>query len=258
MARIFITGSADGLGHLAANELVGLGHRVVLHARNAERAQEASASIPKAETVLVGDLSDMEETKKLAADVNSLGSFDAVIHNAGIYAPSKNQNKKDFSKALFMVNTVAPFILTALIQKPRRLIYMTSGLHLQGDPHLISITYANGDYSSLTYSDTKLHDVILCMAVARLWPDVYSNTVNPGWVPTKMGGSNAPDNLEEGFQTQVWLAASEDTAAFVSGKYFHHKKETECLPQAHDPSTQGNLLMQCEKISGIKFPGMYI
>lgn len=255
MARIFITGSADGLGHLAAKELVQSGHQVVLHARNTDRGREALQAIPGAETVLIGDLSSIEEIKKLAAEVNALGHFDTIIHNAGVYNPAKNQSKNDFHQIMVTVNTLAPYLLTALIEKPKRLIYMTSGLHLQGDPQLRGLTYANGDYSALTYSDTKLHDVIISLAVARLWTNVYSNTVNPGWVPTKMGGSSASDDLEEGFRTQVWLAASTDKEAQVSGRYFHHKKEVVCLPEAHDHAVQNNLLEQCAKITGVFFPG---
>lgn len=255
MARIFITGSADGLGHLTAKELVAQGHNVVLHARNAERGKEVLNKIPGAEAVLTADLSNMEETKGLAAKVNALGRFDAVIHNAGVYSQhSRSQTKKEFHETLFMVNTMAPYILTALINKPKRLIYLTSGMHLQGDPSLTGLKFAAGNYSSLTYSDTKLHDVILCMAVARLWSEVFSNTVNPGWVPTKMGGANAPDNLEKGFQTQAWLAVSNDKEALVRGKYFFHKKIEECLPQAHEHAVQETLLNQCERISGIVFP----
>src|SRR3954468_6367934 len=98
MARIFITGSADGLGQLAAKALINLGHQVVLHARNEKRAQDALNKVPGAETVLTADLSNIDETKKLASKVNALGTFDAVIHNAGLYyAPAKE---------LFPVNTL--------------------------------------------------------------------------------------------------------------------------------------------------------
>lgn len=115
MARIFITGSADGLGKLAANELISKGHQVVIHARNEKRAQQALNDVPNAETVLVADLCSMEETRQLASQVNALGRFDVVIHNAGIYnAPGKD---------LFAVNTIAPHILTCLIDRPKRLIY---------------------------------------------------------------------------------------------------------------------------------------
>jgi short-subunit dehydrogenase len=84
MARIFITGSSAGLGQMAAELLIHEGHQVVLHARNAKRAQDVLKHIPDAEDVLTGDLASIEETKQLAADVNALGRFNAVIHNAGI------------------------------------------------------------------------------------------------------------------------------------------------------------------------------
>src|SRR4051812_12739154 len=98
MARIFITGSADGLGLLAANALISVGHKVVLHARNGIRAREAINKVPGAVTVLTADLSAIGETKSLASKVNALGTFDVVVHNAGVYSAS--------SEELFLVNTI--------------------------------------------------------------------------------------------------------------------------------------------------------
>ncbi len=242
MARIFITGSADGLGLLAAKSLVGEGHKVVLHARNAERGREAFKAVPGAETVFTGDLSSMEETRKLAEEANASGAFDAVIHNAGVYQVS--------SKIIFAVNTLAPYILTCLIQRPKRLIYLSSGMHLQGRPNLESFSLDTG---KISYSDSKLHVVMLSNAVARLWPDVYSNAVDPGWVPTKMGGKSAPDDLQKGYETQAWLAASDDEKAKVSGRYFHHKKERPYNRAADDVKSQERFLELCEKITGIAF-----
>jgi NAD(P)-dependent dehydrogenase (short-subunit alcohol dehydrogenase family) len=214
MARIFITGSADGLGQLAAKALIDLGHKVVIHARSIEREKQAMIKTPGAEDVLLGDLSSIEETKALASQANGLGKFDAIIHNAGVYRAT--------AKEIFAVNTLAPYILTCLIQKPTRLIYLSSGMHLHGHSKLDNL---KTDIRHINYSDSKLHVVMLCMAVARKWPDVYSNAVDPGWVPTKMGGSGAPDNLEKGYETQVWLAGSNDENAKVSGRYFFHQKE---------------------------------
>ena len=243
MARIFITGSADGLGNIAAKLLVSQGHTVVLHARNVDRGKEALKRVPGAEGVLTGDLSSIEETKNLATEVNATSRFDAIIHNAGVYQVS--------NKLTFAVNTLAPYILTCLIQRPERLIYLTSGLHLQGDPALHNFSNDPGKYD---YSDSKLHDVILAMAVSRKWTDVYSNAVNPGWVPTRMGGRGAPDNLEKGAETQVWLAVSNEKEAKVSGRYFYHMREKNFLPAAADPSVQEKFLTLCEQISGIGFP----
>ena len=243
MARIFITGSADGLGQLAAKLLIEKGHKVVLHARNTKRGGEALKAVPAAENVLTGDLSITEETNKLADQANSLSAFDAVIHNAGVYRDSGND--------IFNVNTLAPYILTCLIQKPKRLIYLTSGMHLHGHSKLESF---KSDRRDITYSDSKLHDMMLCLAVARRWPDIYSNAVNPGWVPTKMGGPGAPDNLQKGYETQVWLAVSNDEKAKVTGQYFYHQKARPCNPEAEDVIRQDKFLAVCEEITGIPFP----
>ena len=246
MARIFITGSADGLGQLAAQELISQGHRVVLHARNEERGRQALEQVPGAENVLTADLSSMDETKELAAKANALGHFDAVIHNAGVYQVPRNSITVDGLPLLFAVNSIAPYILTCLMHKPKRLIYMSSGMHLSGDPNPDNL-------AQVTYSDTKLHDVILAMAVARKWPDIYANAVNPGWVPTKMGGAGAPDDLEEGYRTQVWLAVSNEPAACISGRYFHHKQASRFQQAAKDVAVQEKFLALCERISGVGF-----
>lgn len=241
MARIFITGSADGLGHLAAQHLVHQGHRVVLHARNTRRGQDALHKVPDAETVLTADLSNLEEIRRLAGEVNDLGQFDAVIHNAGIYQASSHQ--------LFTVNTLAPYVLTCLINQPGRLIYLSSGMHLHGDPSLTKI-----QAQRTSYSDTKLHLVILAKAVARQWTGTYSNAVDPGWVPTKMGGRGAPDSLEQGYLTQAWLAVSDENQAHVSGCYFYHQKQERYARVADDIPVQDGLVNFCAQVTGVSFP----
>jgi NAD(P)-dependent dehydrogenase (short-subunit alcohol dehydrogenase family) len=240
MARVFITGSADGLGQMAAALLVSQGHQVVLHARNAVRARVALDKVPGAETVLIADISTIEETKQLATEVNALGSFDAVIHNAGVYRAT--------SKMILTVNTLAPYILTSLIKRPKRLIYLSSGMHTSGDASIERLT------SNTSYSDSKLQVLMLAMAAARKWPDVYSNAVDPGWVATKMGGTGAPDDLDKGAETQAWLAVSNDNNAKVSGHYFYHQKQKQYLPVASDVTKQEKLLSVCEQMIGVHFP----
>ena len=240
MARIFITGSADGLGQLTAKELIKIGHQVVLHARNGPRAEYALSKVPEAEKVLIADLSDPEETKRLAGQVNAWGDFDAIIHNAGVYHAS--------SREILQVNTLAPYLLTCLIRKPGRLIYLSSGLHLSGDPDPDKL-----ETDRVSYSDSKLHDLILAKAVARRWPGVFSNAVNPGWVPTKMGGAGAPDDLQKGIDTQVWLAVDEQAA--LSGSYLYHKKEARYSMEADGTGLQDRFIERCEQITGVRFPG---
>ncbi|MEQ9166298.1 MAG: SDR family NAD(P)-dependent oxidoreductase [Fulvivirga sp.] len=243
MARIFITGSADGLGQLAAKQLVNEGHEVVLHARNDARGKEALAAVLGAQSVLTGDLSSIEDTKQLADKVNRLGAFDAVIHNAGVYQASGD--------LIVKVNTLAPYILTCLIKPPKRLVYMSSGMHTGGQSKLDLLAT---DFSKISYSDSKLHDLILAKAVARFWPDVYSNAVDPGWVPTKMGGAGATDNLQKGYETQTWLAVSDGTDAQVSGSYFYHQKARPYHDLADDINVQDEFLKTCEQLTGVKFP----
>ncbi|MGC4235398.1 MAG: SDR family NAD(P)-dependent oxidoreductase [Niabella sp.] len=242
MARIFITGSSDGLGLLAAKSLTDQGHQVVLHARNAKRKEDTLKKIQVAEAILIGDLSSIDETKALAAEVNKLGTFDAVIHNAGVYNAPAQQ--------IFSVNVLAPYILTSLIQKPKRLIYLTSDMHRSGKP---KFEYFKTGIEQINYSDSKLHVLMLCKAVARKWKDVYSNSVNPGWVPTKMGGAGAPDDLQKGYETQVWLATSNDKQAKVSGHYFYHQKTGRSNPTADDHLLQEQFLELCQEITGVPF-----
>jgi NAD(P)-dependent dehydrogenase (short-subunit alcohol dehydrogenase family) len=243
MARILITGSADGLGQLAAKSLADQDHQVVLHARNYERASDAKQKVPRAEHVISGDLSDIDEIKEVAYEANALGRFDAVIHNAGVYQASP--------KEILVVNTIAPYILTCLIQKPKRLIYLSSSMHLQGRANLENF---KKDTSRISYSDSKLYVLMLCLAVARKWSDVYSNAVDPGWVPTKMGGHGAPDDLQKGYETQTWLAVSNDSRAKVSGRYYLHLTERRCNTQASDVMLQERFLSLCRDITGIPFP----
>lgn len=239
MAKILITGSADGLGELAAKSLVEKGHRVVLHARNNKRGEDAMRKVPGAEKVLTGDLANMDEVIQLAKMVNESGPFDAIIQNAAVY--------RDSGDLIFKINTMAPYILTCLIDKPKRIVYMSSGSHFSGDPNPDVL-----DNGSISYGDSKLHMVMLAKAVARKWSGVYSNAVDPGWVPTKMGGSGAPGNLQKGYETQAWLAVADD--AKISGRYFYHKKEARYRKETDDTNRQDRFLEKCEELTGVKFP----
>ncbi len=256
MASIFITGSADGLGQLAARRLVALGHDVVLHGRNRDRAQDAMRAVPGARTALEGDLASIEQTRALAQHANTAGPFQAVIHNAGVYRPSARRRETiDGLNDVFAINALAPYLLTALIEGLQRLIYLTSGLHQSGDPDLRDLNRREQRWSgSQAYANSKLFDVILAFAVARLWPHVLSNAVDPGWVPTKMGGPSATDDLEQGVATQVWLAVSDERGAQVSGRYFYHKRTRTAHPAASDVTVQDRFLAACEQLTSVRLP----
>jgi NAD(P)-dependent dehydrogenase (short-subunit alcohol dehydrogenase family) len=256
MSKVLITGSADGLGKMAAQLLVAQGHIVVLHARNPQRAKEALAATPGAKDAISGDLSSIAETKAVAARANELGPFDAIIHNAAIGSSERHRIATvDGLPAVFAVNSLAPYILTCLIEKPKRLVYLSSGLHRSGDASLEDLTWEHKPWNGFSaYSDSKLHDAILAFAVARKWKNVLSNSVDPGWVATKMGGRGAPDNLTEGSTTQAWLAVSNDPAALTTGHHFYHKHLHDFHPAAANPDVQEKFLAECARLSGIAFP----
>jgi NAD(P)-dependent dehydrogenase (short-subunit alcohol dehydrogenase family) len=254
MARVFITGSSDGLGRMAAQLLLEQGHEVVLHARNQQRAKDAMATVPGANAVVVGDLSSIVETKRIADQVNQIGGLDAAIHNAAVgYREPKRLVTEDGLPHVFAINTMAPYILTALIERPKRLVYLSSGLHRSGNISLQDLAWEKRQWSGAqAYSDTKLHDVLLAFAIARLWPGVRANALEPGWVATKMGGPGAPDDLHQAHRTQVWLAVSQDPAAMVTGEYFYHQKLRSPHPGTRDPERQEELLRFCEERSGVR------
>lgn len=252
MARIFVTGSADGLGQLAARRLVEAGHQVVLHARNGSRARDAVRAVPGAVEALVGDLASIAETRALAERANAAGPFDAVIHNAGVGYQEGRLDTADGLEHVFAINVLAPYLLSALIRRPRRLVYLSSGMHRGGHPELSDLQWRRRSWNgSQAYSDSKLYDVVLAFAIARRWPGVLSNTVDPGWVPTRMGGRGAPDDLEQGAETQVWLAVSDDPGARVSGRHFYHRHRREAHPAASHVEVQEGLLRACQELTGV-------
>ena len=252
MARVFVTGSADGLGRLAAQQLLAQGHEVVLHARNAERAQAAKRAAAGASTVIVGDVSSLSGMRATAQQANEFARFDAVIHNVGVgYRQPQRIQTVDGLEIIFAVNVLAPYVLTALMHRPQRLIYLSSALHRRGRPELSDPQWRQRPWDGTqVYSDSKLFDAQLAFGIARRWPDVRSNALEPGWVPTRMGGPEATGDLYQGAETQAWLAVSDEPAAQVSGEYFYHRELREPAPISRDESLQDALLDYCAELAG--------
>jgi NAD(P)-dependent dehydrogenase (short-subunit alcohol dehydrogenase family) len=241
MSLILVTGASTGLGLAAAQAMADDGHQVVVHARDPDRFPDPAVLEPMHGTVY-GDLSRMDDTLAVAEQANGFGRFDAVLHNAGVFR----------DPGALPVNAVAPYLLTAAVAKPRRLIYLSSGYHRSGSTDLDAIDFGDPSARAGAYEDSKLYVTALAFAVARRWADTVAHVVDPGWVPTRMGGAGAPDDLEEGHRTQVWLATAPDGAIEPrTGGYWHHHRLSRSHPAASDPDFQQSLIERLEAHTGV-------
>lgn len=200
-----------------------LGRDVTLHARSSARADDALAAVPGAAGVVVGDLSSVDGTMAIG------GTYDVVVHNAGV-----------LDGPMLEVNVLAPYVLTCLLPRPQRLVYLSSTMHRSGTIR----------FDGASYGDTKLLDIVLAFAVARRWPGVSSNAVDPGWVRSKMGGGGAPDSLADGASLQVELATSDDPP---TGRYLSRRGDTPHVA-ALDVDVQEQVLAELARRSGVPFP----
>jgi NAD(P)-dependent dehydrogenase (short-subunit alcohol dehydrogenase family) len=242
MARVLITGSSSGLGLMAGQLLIEEGHEVVLHARDRSRD-------PGVAEVVLGDFTSMAEVRSVAAQADELGPFDAVIHNAALgYQERRRIVTEDGFAHVFAVNVLAPYLLTATMTRPSRLVYLSSGMHRGGTPSLDDPQWEHRRWNgSQAYSDSKFWDVVLAFALARRWPSVPSNAVDPGWVATRMGGPAASDDLSQGHVTQVRLALGEIAG---TGAYYYHLTRSNPHPATTDPALQDAFLTTCAELTG--------
>lgn len=238
MSLVLVTGSAGGLGRRSAESLLDAGHEVVVHARSSERAEVLEPLLARGARLVVADLAVRDDVLALADELGGVG-LDAVIHNAGVMS----------GPAVMPVNVVAPYLLTALLPAPR-LVYLSSSMHRGGRDGLDGVDWTGATEGD--YSQSKLYVTALAAAVARLRPDVVSSAVDPGWVPTRMGGPSAPDDLEAGHETQDWLATSDDPAAGENGGYWHHRARRSAHPLAADEGFQRRLLASLAAATGIR------
>ncbi|KAJ3490813.1 hypothetical protein NLG97_g5714 [Lecanicillium saksenae] len=253
MGLILITGSTDGFGLEAARQLVQRGHSVYLHARNQQRADEARAKCPGAAGALIADVTNFAETRKLAEDANAIGRFDAVIMNAGLFHGPMRKTTDTGVPAVVFVNVLAPYILTCLLTRPKRLVYVSSVLHFHGNPDLKDMWWfertavgEEGWEEFQGYSDSKLHVMLLANAVARRFKDTSVTMLHPGYVPTKLAGKDANEKMEDGIETYLKLAEG-DYDQSLTGVYFvPNGKMSEPLPATLNEDLQERVLQACQ------------
>jgi NAD(P)-dependent dehydrogenase (short-subunit alcohol dehydrogenase family) len=256
VARILITGSTDGLGRDAAGKLIALGHDVVIHGRNEARTADGLAALPRASGAVTGDFASMAGTRALAAQIDALEPFDVIVHNAGIgYSEERRIETEDGLAHVFQINVVGPYLLTALVRPPTRLVYLSSGIHRDGSPDLSDLQWERREWNGyLAYCDSKLLDTALAAAVARLLPSVTTVSLEPGWVKTKMGGPDAPGEVGSGGDNIVWIVAGDDPSV-TSGCHFDGREPSEPHPAVSDRAVQDGLLAECRRLTGVELRG---
>lgn len=238
---ILVTGASTGLGLETAEALARDGHRVVLHGRRPDRIADPTLA-DRMHAMVFGDLADTEVTLDVATQANELGRFDAVIHNAGV-----------IEGPVTAVNVIAPYLLMATITPPARSIVLSSGMHRSGSPDLGRAFVGPGDYST-----SKLLVTTLALWLASNTATL-SHAVDPGWVPTRMGGRSAPDSLEEGHRTQEWLATADPAAIDpMTGGYWYHMQPRAPHPAAADPEFQGRLIERLALLTGLSLRGAHV
>ena len=235
---------------------VSQGHKVFLPARNSDRAKQAKDAVTHAQGVVIGDISTHAGAKEFAAEANKSGPYDAVIHNAGLGPSNADRKTADGLQSTFAVNSLAPYILTCLMDKPKRLLYLSSGLSSGGDDSLKDIGWQNRRWSAgQAYNDSKLHDIMLANAVARRWTDVQSCSMDPGWIATKMGGMSAPGKTSTPAKALAAFAIGEsDIVGDKTGVYFAPSGTKSPHKGATNVAKQDEFMKICEEISGVKFP----
>jgi NAD(P)-dependent dehydrogenase (short-subunit alcohol dehydrogenase family) len=230
--KIFITGSTDGIGKLAAFNLAKDGHEVILHERNAQKLEavikEMNGTSDNAKVSgYVSDLSDLSAVMNMAKAVKAdHPKIDVLINNAGVFLAGSPRNEKGMD-VRFLVNYLAPILLTRELLPPleagndARVINLGSAAQAP-----VSLSALKGEQAladQQAYAQSKLALTMWNAEMARSHQDLIFITVNPGsLLNTKMAieaYGKFWSSADKGADILVELAIAAKHAS-MSGKYF--------------------------------------
>ncbi|MDG4595340.1 MAG: SDR family oxidoreductase [Candidatus Contendobacter sp.] len=245
MKTILITGATDGIGRETARQLLAQGHRVLLHGRTLERAQQTIQALDTLTAVPVwGDLAEMRQVLALADQVRQqVPALDVLIHNAGVYEHQRRLTPDGFEMTL-AVNHFAPFLLTqallATVQaSPQgRIVTVSSVAHQGGRLDLNDLTFARRFDGYTAYATSKLANILFTQALAKRLAGTATtaNCLHPGVIETKLlrsGFSRGGASITDGARTSVYLATA-DAVRAVTGQYFIDSRPARPMAIARD------------------------
>ncbi len=265
---VLVTGSTDGIGKATAVELARRGCRVIVHGRDARKAdaarrdvQEAAragAAVPQV-SAAAADLASLPQVRRLAADILSrFERLDVLIHNAGVFIDRRRESEDGYELS-FAANHLAPFLLTLLLLErirssaPARIVVVSSDAHYGAQIDFQDLQMTRGYDGYAAYSRSKLANVLFTYALARrlVGSAVSANALHPGVIATKLlhvrfsGGRP----VEEGARTPVYLALSPEVEG-VSGRYFSGGRPTRSAAPTYDRQLQERLWRVSRELVG--------
>lgn len=282
---VVVTGGNSGIGFETASALAGMGARVLVTARNADKGRAAVAAIAQrvdgaGQVQLVTfDLADFSSVRRGAAEIlEQAPRLDVLVNNAGLVLTERAETVEGL-EATFATNHLGPFLLTNLLldrvraSAPSRIVNVASNAHgsaRKGIP--FDDLQSAGHYRPMrVYGQSKLANMLFTLELARRLEStgVTANSLHPGTVRTGYGADGDTTGLlafgikisgpfflspEEGARTSVYLASSPEVAG-VSGEYFVKCRPKRPKPWALDADAARRLWEVSEELVGLGSPG---
>ena len=271
---VVFTGGTSGIGQVAATELARRGARIVLVARDRDRAAAALADFGRAgpglaHRVVYADLASIGQTKRVAAQIAAAEArIDVLVNNAGALF-NRRQLSPDGLEMTFAVNHMAYFVLTAGLVRtltqsaPARVVSTASGAHRGASLDFADLQAERGYSGFQVYGRSKLANILFTRELARrlAGTKVTANCLHPGFVATRFGAGSGgvvqalmplaklgAISPQKGAETLIYLASSPEVAE-VTGRYFYQGKAEAPSPQAQDDAAAAKLWAESERLA---------